>query len=975
MVAVVVAVVWTSAVVMAPAVSVAGSPPSGVSPVAGGPERLPAGTEAVGAPAGDSTLDVEVALRPGDPGALAAFDQAVTTPGSPTFRHFLGPGEFGPRFGPAPAAVSATRSWLAAAGLTVGRTARDGLLIPVSGSAAALGRAFGVGFGLERLPSGRIVREPTARPEVPAGLAPAVAGIVGLGDLATESSHLSRPGPGRPPARVPGSRPVANAGPSPCVAAQAAGTTAADLAQAYSIASLYPGNEGQGVTVGIYELEPYLVSDITAFQDCYSPRRHPTITAVSVDNADPNAGAGSGESALDIEMVLGLAPKADIGVYVGPNAGNGPIDVYSQMVNDDSASVLTTSWGQCEPESGLVTTAVEATLFEQAAAQGQTFLAASGDEGSEDCNVPGFSGNTTLEVDDPASQPWVTGVGGTSLGALGPPPSETVWNTGVFEGTTGGGVSTVWTKPSWQLGPGVENGFTRANDAYTQGSPCPFSSGPGTVSCREVPDVSADGDPGTGFASYCSCHGGWYQIGGTSMGAPLWASVVALADRSVGSPPGRLGQVDPALYQAGCLVSPPFNDVRSGNNQPGGSPPSDPPRTPGGPVYPATPRYDMASGLGTPVVSALLPDLVTPVDACPVVTAMSVGSGPSAGGTTVTLSGAHLGAVQEVDFGPGNPGRGLQVSASSLTVSTPGSPTGGWATVAVVVRTADDSIGLDGRNYFTFTGPRGYWTAASDGGVFSFGQVGYHGSTGGIRLARPVVGIGPTVSERGYWLVASDGGVFSFGDAVFHGSTGGLRLNAPIVGMAVSPDGGGYWLVASDGGIFAFGDAGFFGSTGGLRLNAPIVGMAVSPDGGGYFLVASDGGIFTFGDASFHGSTGGIRLARPIVGMAVTPDGAGYWLAASDGGIFSFGNARFAGSLGSVRLARPIVGISTPFGGGGYRPGGVRRRDLHLRRRRFRRLDGGPAVERAHGRHGGELTSSPSVRSRSRHAGRRHPCG
>ncbi|MGD0393422.1 MAG: hypothetical protein ABSC41_12350, partial [Acidimicrobiales bacterium] len=81
---------------------------------------------------------------------------------------------------------------------------------------------------------------------------------------------------------------------------------------------------------------------------------------------------------------------------------------------------------------------------------------------------------------------------------------------------------------------------------------------------------------------------------------------------------------------------------------------------------------------------------------------------------------------------------------------------------------------------------------------------------------------------RGYWLVASDGGLFSFGDAGFYGSTGGTPLNRPVVGMADSLGGHGYWLVASDGGIFAFGDAGFYGSTGGTPLNRPVVGMATS---------------------------------------------------------------------------------------------------------------------------------------------------
>ena len=211
-----------------------------------------------------------------------------------------------------------------------------------------------------------------------------------------------------------------------------------------------------------------------------------------------------------------------------------------------------------------------------------------------------------------------------------------------------------------------------------------------------------------------------------------------------------------------------------------------------------------------------------------------------------------------------------------------------------------------------------------------------------------------TPDGGGYWLVASDGGVFTFGDAGFYGSTGAIHLNRPIVGMAATPDGGGYWLVASDGGIFTFGDArvlrldrraspstgrssawpppptaaatGWWPPTAAsspsatpastarparIRLNQPgrrhgrhprrrrllagglrrrhlhlrrrpassarpapsgstgrSSGMAATPDGGGYWLVASDGGIFTFGDAAFDGSTGGLALRRPVVGMA-----------------------------------------------------------------------------------------------------------
>jgi hypothetical protein len=213
----------------------------------------------------------------------------------------------------------------------------------------------------------------------------------------------------------------------------------------------------------------------------------------------------------------------------------------------------------------------------------------------------------------------------------------------------------------------------------------------------------------------------------------------------------------------------------------------------------------------------------------------------------------------------------------------------------------------------------GYWLVASDGGIFSFGNAPFYGSTGNIRLNQPIVGMTPSPDRRGYEFVARDGGIFTFGDSTFQGSTGDIRLNQPIVGMAATPSGKGYWLVASDGGIFAFGDATFYGSTGDIRLNQPIVGMASTPTGKGYWLVARDGGIFNFGDAAFYGSAGDIRLNQPIVGMTAAPTGDGYWFVASDGGIFSYGpGATFYGSTGNLRLNKPVVGMRATPSGRGY---------------------------------------------------------
>jgi ribosomal protein L24E len=242
--------------------------------------------------------------------------------------------------------------------------------------------------------------------------------------------------------------------------------------------------------------------------------------------------------------------------------------------------------------------------------------------------------------------------------------------------------------------------------------------------------------------------------------------------------------------------------------------------------------------------------------------------------------------------------------------------------------------------------PQGYWFVAADGGIFAFGSAKFYGSTGNLRLQKPIVGMAASPSGNGYWLVASDGGIFAFGDAPFFGSTGNIRLNQPIVGMASTPTGKGYWFVARDGGIFAFGDARFFGAPAGSGQQT-IVGMAATPSGNGYWCVARDGTVFPFGDAGNYGappklaqaagivpsrsgngywiagsegtvsafgdsrSFGGIgNLSQPVVGLATSPKGGGYWLVARDGGIFAFGDARFYGSTGNIRLNQPIVGMT-----------------------------------------------------------------
>ncbi len=224
---------------------------------------------------------------------------------------------------------------------------------------------------------------------------------------------------------------------------------------------------------------------------------------------------------------------------------------------------------------------------------------------------------------------------------------------------------------------------------------------------------------------------------------------------------------------------------------------------------------------------------------------------------------------------------------------------------------------------------RGYWLVGSDGGIFSFGAAGFHGSMGGIPLQRPVVGITPTASRHGYWLVASDGGIFSFGDSSFYGSIPGVglhpagsgqpnSLNAPIVGMVPSTSGHGYFMVASDGGVFAFGDARFAGSCPGIG-GCYGAAVAVMPDstGNGYWLVTNLGAVYAFGDAGNYGEPPAESV--PAVDAVATPDGRGYWVLYANGVVFPFGDAGAMGfPLGYVNSFNPASAIFPTADGHGY---------------------------------------------------------
>jgi hypothetical protein len=905
--------------------------------LAGSAGGTPEGASLIGPTDPTALVTAEIALKPRDPAALAVFARDVATPGNPRFRHYLSAGLLAETFGPTDQTLRATRTWLTSNGLTVGTTSADGLMIPVTGSAARIAAAFAVRLVQARLADGRVARLASGDPVVPSSLAPQLQGVIGLSTRSIARPHLatSGPTPSAPAADRTRSPLLVPAGPRPCamaaaMAANTGGWTADTLASTYGLSPLYArGRTGAGQSVGIFELEQYTVSDVGVYQACYG-------TSVPVANTNVDGGPITppvGEAVLDIEVVAGLAPGASIEVYTGPNNAVGPIDTYRRMVTDDTAKVLTTSWGQCEPVMGTADTQAESTLFTEATAQGQTVLAASGDSGSSDCLGQDRT-NTALAVDDPASQPEVTGVGGTSLATVDPgAPGERVWNDPISGGAGGGGNSTVFPAPGWQQVASAQSGST----SYSCGTTPPLPQ-----QCREVPDVSASADPGHGDVVYVSARGGWWLVGGTSIASPMWAALVADVNQGCAAPAGLLG---PRLYSPASPSS--FNDVTVGSN-------NVPPVS--STTFPATAGYDLATGWGSPRAGALLALLTGAASGCPTVTGLLPASGPGAGGTTVVVSGSGLGGgtpvvrfggvmaavvssdpngttvsvlvpahaagavpVTVTSVGPAG-GTSPPVVASTFTYLAPvvtsvvpgRGPVGGGA--AVTIR----GTGFGGASAVLFGGVPATFRATSPGTITAIVPPGP--PAGGIVDIIVTATLGtssPVRSDRyayavpGYRLVASDGGIFAFGDAGYYGSTGGSILNRPIVGMATTSDGAGYWLVASDGGIFAFGDAGYYGSTGGSILNRPIVGMATTSDGHGYWLVASDGGIFAFGDAGYYGSTGSQTLNGPMVGMSVDLTGHGYWLVASDGGIFAFGDAGYYGSTGGSILNRPIVGMAS----------------------------------------------------------------
>jgi subtilase family serine protease len=513
---------------------------------------------------------------------------------SPSYHQFLSVEQFTEQFGPSEYQQQAMIHYLIQQGFTITHTYPNRLLIDFSGPQSLAEQVFGVTIDTYEGPAGQEFFANDRPPTLPAYIAPYVTTITGLDD----ANNLYHPPIVSP--HAPTLDP--NAGNCPTAGQSGGGGGGilggsqvayipSQFAKAYNYDGLHnAGLSGQGQTVGVFELDGYAANDIQAYTRCFGGGNVP-IQNVTLDGFNGQPGAGAIEVELDMEAILSMAPRlAKLIVYEAPNTTQGYNDEWARIVSDRTP-VVSVSWGDCETNTAQQEAQQENTFFQEAAAQGQTILVAAGDSGSETCWQQNY--DPSLIADDPAAQPYVTGVGGTTLtlNSDNSRASESVWNDGFFGGAGGGGLSQYWKQPSWQTGPGT-------NGSYANGM-------------RQTPDVSLDADPATGYPIYCTaganCNGssglgggGWLTVGGTSAAAPMWAAMIALANEQaakVGK--GHMGFLNPALYEIGggshyqkdiYDVTPPDNSNTPSNNDELGF---------NGGAYPVTNGYDMATGWGT----------------------------------------------------------------------------------------------------------------------------------------------------------------------------------------------------------------------------------------------------------------------------------------------------------------------------------------------------------------------------------------
>jgi subtilase family serine protease len=553
--------------------------------------RMPASTRINGI----SLYFNRTAAQQADLDTLLAAQQ---NPSSPNYHQWLTPEQFAARFGMAQPDIDKVQNWLQQQGFAVDSVARGRTMIRFSGSVGQVESAFSTQMHYYNV---RGVQHfaPSSALSVPAAIAPVVAGIRNLNDFRPRSQVIK-------PRGAFTSGQTGNVYFSP-----------GDIATAYDIGPLTSGGiNGTGQSIAIVGQSSIQLSDIENFQSAAGLTKKDPVEVLVPGTGEPATSAGDeGESDIDLEWSGAMAPGANIVfVYVGATTTFSVFDSMQYAIDEKIAPIISMSYASCEPELAATDFTALESMFSQAAVQGQSVFAASGDQGSTACsdplntNIP-VATQEALAVSYPASSAYVTAVGGTEISASdGIDPTtgnkganystywnssgsdivsslktyipEVVWNDDVLSGSvsasqggglsaTGGGASIAIARPSWQAGvPGIPSGSKRlVPDVALYSSP----DLPGYLLC------TSDSTDWVSSTQTASCGSGFRAsssdntltfAGGTSFASPIFAGMLALINQKANYTTGY-GLINIELYKLAANSSTyatAFQDVTSGNN-------------------------------------------------------------------------------------------------------------------------------------------------------------------------------------------------------------------------------------------------------------------------------------------------------------------------------------------------------------------------------------------------------------------------